>query len=536
MSGTFEEMIRRAADSEAARFRRARLLSALVAIAAVSLLGLSGWFITAASIAGSAGIAVAQSFNYMLPSAAIRFLAIVRTSGRYGERLIGHSAVLRAMATVRVALFSAIVALPARRALAIGRGEAVARIVQDVDRVENGLVRATAPWGGGAAIVTGCLLAGLASPWAALWLFGGSLGYVAAVRRLSVAIGKPGADVLAANGALKEAILTYAQAAPELRCYAMEGVAARELNAQGAAVADIRLGAARSEAWLDFAAGAALPTAAAGAIVIAAPAGPALAALAGLAAAMTIDGLGPLLRFFAERPAVVEARHRLAALTNDEGEVPRTAAPAPASLLDLPTIGLVAAPLLARVVIGGVSGSGKTSLIETLVGLREPLTDEARIGGIDITLLPAETLRAHFAWMPQDALLISGSVRDNLRLAAPHASEVVMWESLVDAAMDKVIRDLPGGLDAWIGVDGERLSAGERRRLALARCYCSNAPMLLLDEPLEGLDLSLRNIVAERLVARLDRTGQGALCVSHTGIFPGFERRTFAMRPDCKIP
>ena len=94
------------------RLLLAGFLAALVAAASVTLLGLSGWFITAAALAGLGGPAVAQGFNYMLPSAAIRLLAILRTGGRYGERLVGHDAALRALARLRPALFRALAASP----------------------------------------------------------------------------------------------------------------------------------------------------------------------------------------------------------------------------------------------------------------------------------------------------------------------------------------------------------------------------------------------------------------------------------------
>ena len=94
------------------RLLLAGLLAALVAAASVTLLGLSGWFITAAALAGLGGPAVAQGFNYLLPSAAIRLLAILRTGGRYGERLVGHDAALRALARLRPALFRALAASP----------------------------------------------------------------------------------------------------------------------------------------------------------------------------------------------------------------------------------------------------------------------------------------------------------------------------------------------------------------------------------------------------------------------------------------
>ena len=131
------------------------------------------------------------------------------------------------------------------------------------------------------------------------------------------------------------------------------------------------------------------------------------------------------------------------------------------------------------------------------------------IDGRDAGSLPPATLRATFAWAPQDALLMAGTVRDNLHIADPHGREDRLWQALGDAALEPVVRALPDGLDTWLGDDGARLSGGERRRLSLARAYLGEAPWLLLDEPGEGLDADVAAEVARRLDARLRRTGQG---------------------------
>jgi ATP-binding cassette subfamily C protein CydC len=140
---------------------------------------------------------------------------------------------------------------------------------------------------------------------------------------------------------------------------------------------------------------------------------------------------------------------------------------------------------------------------------------EIALGSADLARLDPAVARAAFAHAPQDAALIAGSARDNLRLAAPDASDEDLWTVLRDAGLEDRIRSAPGGLGAWLGDNGERLSGGERRRLSLARAYLRPAPWLLLDEPTEGLDAATEALVLERLAARLDRTGQGVVLVSH---------------------
>ncbi len=136
------------------------------------LLGLSGWFLTGAAIAGLAGLAAAQAFNVLLPSAGIRLLAILRTAFRYLERLSGHAAALKALAAIRPALYASLAAAPPAQALALSRGEASARLVQDVDAVETRLIRLSAPWGAGAAVAAGLAMAAPPAgrrPWSSPW-------------------------------------------------------------------------------------------------------------------------------------------------------------------------------------------------------------------------------------------------------------------------------------------------------------------------------------------------------------------------------
>uniref|UniRef100_UPI0025D4373D ATP-binding cassette domain-containing protein n=1 Tax=uncultured Caulobacter sp. TaxID=158749 RepID=UPI0025D4373D len=204
--------------------------------------------------------------------------------------------------------------------------------------------------------------------------------------------------------------------------------------------------------------------------------------LAGLAHAFDQDG------------AAREARERLDGILRHQPQ----AAP---TLEGAPTLSILGETLNPgeRLAIIGPSGCGKTTAIETLLGLRGD----------------TEHLRAAFAWLPQDAGLVAGTVRENLRLAAPKATDEQLWQALEDAALADRIRAAPQGLAAYLGDDGERLSGGERRRLALARAYLRDAPWLLLDEPTEGLDAAAEALVVERLAQRLARTGQGLVVVSH---------------------
>ena len=491
----------------------AALGAAVVGAASTLLLGLSGWFITGSALAGAAGLAAAQAFNVLLPSATIRLLAILRTGARYLERLSGHAAALRALSAIRPVLFASLAAAPPAQALALSGGEASARLVQDVDAIETRFVRLSAPWGAGAAVLSGVLLGVLAGWTSALAILLSAFAAVLAARTLARRLSAPaGREIQSRMGALKDAAAGLAAAAPELRAYGLEAWAGETLAIRAQTVDAARLDAARAKGWIAVSQVTILGVAVACAVALAAPAGPALAALAGLAAAMAVDGVIGLANAFEQDGAANEAADRLDAVLRHA-----PAASANALHLRAPDLHMLGQDFRPgeRITILGPSGIGKTTLLERLLALRPVAAGEIILGGADLAHLDCAVARSAFAHAPQDAALIAGSARDNLRLAAPEAADEDLWAALHDAGLEDRIHSAPGGLDAWLGDNGERLSGGERRRLSLARAYLRPAPWLLLDEPTEGLDAATEALVLERLAARLDRTGQGVVIVSH---------------------
>lgn len=525
MSGSLAVLIRDQRRRHAGSLRLAAISAAIVGAGSVLLLGLSGWFLTGAAIAGLGGLAAAQAFNVLLPSAGIRLLAILRTVFRYLERLSGHAAALKSLAAIRPALYASLAAAPSAQALALSRGEASARLVQDVDAVETRLVRLSAPWGAGAAVVAGLAMAAPAGWASAAIVFVAAvatvLGVRALVRRLNA---QTGPALQAAAGALKDALAAYAAAAPELRVYGVQDRAAAEIAALG-----VRLDGLKRQAVADAGGATVFQASVLGVAVALVPAvahdaAQPLAAMAGLAVAMALEGLAGVSKAFEQEAGADAAAARLDAVLGHE-----PAASAARPDMERPSLGfgdLVLAPG-SRLVLTGPSGCGKTTVLERLLALRPLSTarpglrrDERSLemglslNGRPVEALSPSTLRPAFAHAPQDAALIAGTVRANLALAGPHAEET-LWAALADAALEARVRALPQGLDTWIGENGERLSGGERRRLSLARALLRDAPWLLLDEPTEGLDAATEALVVERLDARLHRTGQGLVMVSH---------------------
>ncbi len=508
---------------------RASGFAAVVAIASVVLLGLSGWFITAAAMAGLAGTTAAYAFNYMLPSAGIRLLAILRTAGRYGERLASHEAAFGALARIRPALFLGLARGPVAQALALTPGEATARIVQDVSAVEAQFVRLSAAPGAIAALASGLVLCVLGGPWSVVALMVCLSGLLAIAGVLARRLDAPGREVQHASGALKDAFAGMADAAAELRCYGIEAQALATVDACSLRLAEAQRAQACVVGWFEFIQAVALGAAGLAVLLIAAPAGPEIAALCALAAVMTIDGAAPVLRGLAQRSAVREAKTRLDDLLAGPVAEQGCSAGVAAWSIELLATHL---PAGSRVALIGASGTGKTTLVESLLGLRPVAPGTARIDGKDILGIPLAARRATFGWAPQDAALLAGTVRETLTLGNPLVGDDALWVALADVALTEVIEGLPDGLDSWIGEHGVRLSGGERRRLSLARAYLVPAPWLLLDEPSEGLDAATERRVAQGLAARLARTGQGLVMVSHRPAMVALCDRQIAAAPE----
>jgi len=161
----------------------------------------------------------------------------------------------------------------------------------------------------------------------------------------------------------------------------------------------------------------------------------------------------------------------------------------------------------------GPSGCGKSTLLAVLLGLLQPDAGTVRIGGVDLDELDPDAWRSRLAWVPQRPHLFSASIRANVRLGAAAASEERVWAAVRAAGLESAVLALPDGLDTTLGDRGSGLSVGERQRLALARAFLRDAPLLLLDEPTASLDgrTELEVVESIRALAR----GRTVVLVAH---------------------
>ena len=461
------------------------LCGAGVAAAAVALLGVSGWFLAGAAQAGATGATAAFAFNYLLPAVTIRALAIARTALRYFERYLGHAAALRTLADLRPRLFGALTMADPQAVLALSRGAASARLVEDAGRLEGAVVAESAPVVALAGAVAAITFNVLLGPGAALICAGGLIAAALVGRFLPQAATPP--DL----APLKARVFELTQFLPDIAAYDMADAVLARLAADEAKLLTAQSAQAVYEARARIAGLILLALTSALLAATHAHAAMPLLALGLLALTLGFEALGPWLRRQAQQPLFAAATTRLSALCDLQPAAAR------ASVGDI-RLGAFVIDRRTRLWIDGPSGSGKTRLIEQLLGLRPGLdTDPAR-----------------FAWAPQDAAVLDGTIRDNLRLAGA-VTEAQMQAALAIAQLSGRVARLGKGLDTWVGEGGVTLSGGERKRLGIARAILRDAPVLVLDEPTEGLDAATEAAVVAALEAHLEATGRGLVLISH---------------------
>ncbi|GIC78946.1 amino acid ABC transporter ATP-binding/permease protein [Moritella sp. F3] len=531
-------------------------LSIITVMANIGLLAVSGWFITIMAIAGLSGVTA----NYFTPAAIIRFLAIVRTAGRYAERLLTHKATFNTLAALRYYFYTRLEPLLPYYRVNFKSSDILARLQQDIDELDNFYLRVLLP----------TLVAIFTIPivgWGVSFI-SSELALVIVAALLIVGFVLPILILLLS----KKRAQQQAKLSSELKIELVDGMASmRELLVYQIAdqyqqtIGKISAHYHSSELHLHrlHALATALTFLAINATVFASlyllvpqvqtgnlqPEFVASAALMILVCFETVINMPLACQIL---PKVHDSAARLFEIIDKPipdvgGDTLVTTGPIKFNHLNfsypdaqeqvLNDIELTIEQG-EKVAVIGASGAGKSTLVNLLMGfwpvpeststLNNMSNDNIAINshddkalpgitinGIDLNLLNTESLREHIALMSQNSHLFHATIGDNLRLANPQATDEQMRDVCEATGLMTFIDELEDGFKTWLGETGSGLSGGQKQRLCLAQVLLRNARVVVLDEPTKGLDRRSERTVIHNLFEQFEQSQQSLLLITH---------------------
>lgn len=493
------------------------ILTLTTLMAGIGLLSLSGWFLSASAVAGLT-IVSSQVFNFFTPAGGVRFLSIARTASRYGERLATHEATFKLLTELRVWAWRKLFPLSAKNLQGLRRGDMLNRLVADIDTLDHLYLRLLTP------MAASLLMTGL------LYLF---IGWFDASLALSLCLflivvwlllpllffrlgHDPSRNMLETKRQYRVQLLDMLQGQAELSLFGANArfrqkldIAEQALFASQTSMAKIT---ALSQAMLILATGSALIMMlflAANGVGDAVPPGP-MFALMVFATMACVEMMMPIAGAFQHLSGCVLAATRINEITEQQADIQfidNKALKATSGTLLIEDIHFGYRdnqPVLQglsleiktgqKVALLGPTGCGKSSLLSLITREWQAQSGQIWLDNNKLGDYSESALRSAMTVVGQRIYLYAGTLRENLAIALPpiegqhcNTNDARFIEVLQQVGLGTLlIGDRP--LDLWIGEGGRQLSGGEQRRIGVARALLRDAPLLLLDEPTEGLD------------------------------------------------
>lgn len=493
------------------------LLTFITLLTGIGLLSLSGWFLSASAVAGLT-VVTAQTFNFFTPAGGVRFFSIARTASRYGERLATHEATFKLLTQLRVWAWNKLLPLSAANLQGLRRGDLLNRLVADIDTLDHLYLRLLTPMAASLMMI-GTLLVflGWFDSHLALSLCALLLAAWLILPLVFYYLGKaPGQVLMQAQRQYRIELLDVIQGQAELsifganqRYLAKLEQAQHSLFSQQTTMANIT---GLSQALLILINGTAVVLMlyfAGQGVGELSPPGP-LMALMVFATMASLEMMMPIAAAFQHLSSTVLAARRVTEITEQTPSVvfnlngDLQAYHGALQITDIHFGYHSHSPVLQgldlsihageKVAILGPTGCGKSSLLGLITRDWAAQQGAITLDGQPISDYSDINLRAAMTVVSQRIYLFSGTLRDNLALALPYlqgeakkAHDQRFIEVLDKVGLQTLLQgDTP--LDCWIGEGGRQLSGGEQRRIGVARALLRDAPLLLLDEPTEGLD------------------------------------------------
>lgn len=490
----------------------------------IALMGTSAWLIARAALHPSVaelGVAIVG----------VRFFGISRGLFRYLERLTSHEVTFRLLRNLRVWFYETIEPLAPARLTHQRSGDLLARVMGDIETLENFYIRAAAPPVVAVLITlvmvvfTGVLHPLLALALLAAVLLVGVLLPYAAWRSGQ----KPGAERVTIRAEMNTALLDGIQGMAELLVFGQEQRQMERVQRLNRQLADSQRTMAFQNGWQTAAGALGVSLTVIGMLVIGIPRLDSIM-LAPLALAVTacFEAFLPLSSAFQVTGSNLEAGRRLVEMTTPDKvqnsgvkreqdsytiEFDRVTFRYQPDHPPVLTNFSLTIPHGEQVAITGESGIGKTTLVNLLLRFWEVEQGEIRLGGVSLHNYDPEALRRLVGVVSQQPHIFNATIRENLLLARPDADENALVKAARQARIHDFIVSLPEGYDTWVGEQGYKLSGGERQRLAIARVLLKDAPILLLDEPTANLDVENASLILQAVAHASE--GRTTLLITH---------------------
>ena len=502
------------------------------------------------SLAVGFGVALMTTAGYLISRAAeqppilaltvtivaVRFFGLARPLARYLERLVSHDAGLRSLGQIRSRFYERIEPLAPAQLQEYRSGELLGRMVGDVDALQGLYVRGVAP--PLVALIVGAAAVGFTAavlPAAALILAAGLVAGGVLVPLVGAAVNRAvGRRQAAARGELTADLVELLRGAPELVAYGREDDTLARIRASDRDLTRLArrdaLAAGLAEALSIFVTGLTV-AGVLGVAVVADDLDRVLVATLALLALASFDAVSPLSAAARELSETLAAGRRVLELTEREPAIidPDTPRPAPTRPSAVALEGVTARypgadePAFSglnlrlepgsRIALVGPSGAGKTTVTSLLLRFLDPEEGRVTLAGRDLREYRQEDVRAMFALAGQDSHVFNSTIRANLQIGRPGATDQELWDALRRAQLSGWVSSLSDGLETLVGEEGAQLSGGQRQRLTLARALLSDAPVLLLDEPTAHLDPDTADALVRDVLAAAD--GRSVLLISH---------------------
>lgn len=485
------------------------VLSVVALLASIGLITLSGWFLSGVAIAGFPGI---YYFNYMLPAAGVRATALLRTTGRYAERLVSHDATFRVLAYLRVFAFSKIFPLSPGGISHFRHGEILNHLVADVETLDHLYLRVLSPIFTAFIVIFTLTFSLSFIDLHLAWTLGGAmLLLLFTLPFVFYYAGKPIGHKLTSLRADYRTILTSTlQGQAELTLFnalsrfrqsLFETEKQWQINQQKQ---ESLIGL--SQAIIMFASGCTATLLLwMSANHVGGNTNPGeLIALFVFCSLAAFEALGPVAVTFLHMGRVITSATNITELINEKPKVTFTEKGLPLLHLEkisienisftypgqpFPVLKNVSLSLLQgqHFVLLGKTGCGKSTLLQLITRAWDVSSGVIKFNGHPISSYSEQSLRSIMSVVPQRVHVFSDTLRNNLLLSNEQASDKQIYDVLEEVGLGNLLEN-DHSLDSWIGDGGRHLSGGEQRRLGIARALLHNTPLILMDEPTEGLD------------------------------------------------